>query len=182
MSFFRQFLVLLVIAALGAGGYYAWQRYGHSAGDRHRPGGAGGPGGGAAPVRVVTVATTTLADDIEAVGTTRARQSVEIVPLASGTLVALDFEPGVLVTGDAVLARLDDDIERADLKEAEAKAAEAAKALERSRAPAPTTPSPTPLLGDQLVAAAAVAEAELDRTRRRLADRAVLAPSTAPSA
>ena len=175
MSFFRQLLILIVVVALGAGGYYAWQRYAPGGEPAGTLGAGNGPAGSAPPVRIVTVAPATLVDSIEAVGTTRARQSLEIVPLANGTLVEIGFAPGARIAAGAVLARLDDDIERADLREAEAKAVEADRALERSRA----LRSKTPVWGapvDKLVAAPGGAEAELGRARRGLADRAVLAP------
>lgn len=161
-------LVVLVLAALG-GGYVAWQRYG--AGE-----GASGPGAAPAPIPVVlaTAEQRLTSRRVEAVGTTLSRRAIEVVSLASGRVMAVAFEPGQFVKAGDALVRLDDDIEQADLAEAEATLQETVLALQRAQALRQKNAIPEATV-DQLVAAQASAQAELDRARRRLADRTVRA-------
>jgi multidrug efflux system membrane fusion protein len=57
---------------------------------------------------------------IEAVGTMQAIQSVDVAPQVSGIVVEILFEPGQRVNKGDVLVKLDDAVERADLKRLEA--------------------------------------------------------------
>jgi membrane fusion protein (multidrug efflux system) len=171
MSVWKQFLVLLLIAAAGAGGYEAYQRYFAPAAEIAATG--GGP-------REVTVETATadirmLPRTIEAVGTTRARQSIQIVPLASGRVTEVAIRPGQRVEANEVLLRLDDDIERANLVEAEALLVEQRQAVERAERLQQTNAVALATL-EQVTAAKGAAEAAVDRARRRLADRVLHAP------
>src|ERR1700754_1537559 len=45
---------------------------------------------------------------VEAVGTSRAMQSVTLTPDVSGEVVAVNFEPGQYVEKDSILVQLDD--------------------------------------------------------------------------
>ena len=82
-----------------------------------------------------------MRERIEAVGSTLARQAVDIVPLTSGRVAEIAFDPGARVETGAVLVRLDDAAERAAVAEAEAGLREAELALDRARSSGPTTPS-----------------------------------------
>ena len=84
-------------------------------------------------VETATAERRSLARAVEAVGTTRARRSVEIVPLEPGRVAAVNFRTGQQVAAGDVLVELDADIERADLAEAEAVLAERQHAVERNR-------------------------------------------------
>lgn len=173
MSFLRQLLLVLVLLGIAAGGYAAYRHFGPAADGA----GSTGPGAGAAPVPVILAAAETrqTARQVEAVGTTLSRRAVAIVPLASGRVEAVEFEPGEQVEAGEVLVRLDDDIEQADLAEAEATLQESVLALERARALRQKNAIPEATV-EQLIAARAGSQAELDRARRRLADRTVRAP------
>ena len=166
--------MILVLAALAVG---AWAGYGAFFG----PAGEGAQGGGqrgsrpAPSVTTATLAPRQLETRLEAVGTTRALQAVEIVPLTSGRVVEIAFEPGQKVFEGAVLVRLDDEIERDDLTEAEATLAQATFAEERAQTLSQTNTISRAQV-EQLTAASATAQAAVDRARRRLADRTVRAP------
>jgi membrane fusion protein, multidrug efflux system len=112
---------------------------------------------------------------MEAVGTSLARQSIEMVALASGRVQEIAFEPGQKVAAGDVLVRLDDEIERADLDEAEATLNETTLALERAETLREQNAVSQAAL-DEARSRKAIAEAELDRATRRLADRTVRAP------
>lgn len=171
MAVWKQFLVLLLIAGFGAAAYEGYRR--HFA----PPESVAAARGGARDVAVeVAVAeTVTLPRTVEAVGTTRARQSIQIVPLASGRVVDIAIRPGQRVHAGDALVRLDDDIERADLVEAEALLVEQRQAIERAEQLQRTNAVSLATL-EQAISAKAAAQAAVERARRRLADRVISAP------
>ena len=126
-------------------------------------------------VDVAPALSKTLARKVEAVGTTRARQSVDISPAASGRILSIDFVPGSQIQKGDTLVRLDDVAERADVAEAEAERREAELKLERARALVARRSVPQATV-DELEAAFAAAEARLNRARKQLAERNVQAP------
>jgi len=171
MSVWRQLFVVALVAAAAFGAYQAYEAF-------LAPQDAGGPAARSSRAVVVEVAKAervVFQQTVEAVGTTRARQSVNVVPLASGRLVELTIAPGQEVAVGAVLARLDDAIEKADLVEAEAILVERRQAVERARQLVERKAVPTAAL-DTATAELAAAEAAVDRARQRLADRTIRAP------
>jgi len=96
-----------------------------------------GPGerSGAEPITVVTAVATMrpLGVEIEAVGTARANESVDVTSKATNTVVAIRFDEGDLVRRGQVLVELDSAEARADLEEAEAALAESENQFNRSR-------------------------------------------------
>lgn len=97
------------------------------------------PGSGRAMEReavdVVTAEATVkqLGVEIEAVGTARANESVEVTSKISNTITAIRFKEGDRVRKGAVLVELDNAEERAALAEAEAALAESQNNFKRSR-------------------------------------------------
>jgi membrane fusion protein (multidrug efflux system) len=88
-----------------------------------RPGGApagAGPGGFAMAVEAVKVQTATLPDDLTAVGTLRANESVVLRPEIAGRIARIAFQEGVPVAKGALLVALDDSTQAADLQQARA--------------------------------------------------------------
>jgi membrane fusion protein (multidrug efflux system) len=88
-----------------------------------RPGGApagAGPGGFAMAVEAVKVQTATLPDDLTAVGTLRANESVVLRPEIAGRIARIAFREGVPVAKGALLVALDDSTQAADLQQARA--------------------------------------------------------------
>ena len=71
--------------------------------------------------------------EIEAVGTARANESVEVTSKTSNTITAIRFEEGDRVRKGSVLVEFDSDEERAALAEAEAALAESQNNFKRSR-------------------------------------------------
>ncbi|MFV1979106.1 MAG: efflux RND transporter periplasmic adaptor subunit [Myxococcota bacterium] len=97
---------------------------------------------------------------IEALGTARANESVEIRPLVSQRIVAIRFEDGERIEAGRVLVELQNAEARADVAIAKAALSESESQLRRAQ---------------QLFKTKAVSESELDqRITRRDADRAVL--------
>ncbi len=174
MNLWKQILILGLLGALGYGGYEGYRQYLGTAESA-----SGGPersrDARATPVEVARAERRVMSRTVEAVGTTRALQSVEIVPEAEGRIVELNITPGETVEEGAVLVRLDDAIARADLAEAEARLTERQQALtrvttlRRSNAVAEATV-------EEAEARLAEARAQLDRAARRLEERTITAP------
>jgi membrane fusion protein (multidrug efflux system) len=112
---------------------------------------------------------------LEVVGSTRASQVIDIKPKADGTIVEIVYEAGKRLEQGDVLFRLDDAIQKADLAEAQASLAKAQQALKRGRTLKQSRVMATATLED-LEAARAAAQAQVDRAAQRLADRTIRAP------
>ncbi|NVK19472.1 MAG: efflux RND transporter periplasmic adaptor subunit [Methylocystaceae bacterium] len=112
---------------------------------------------------------------IEAVGTTKARRSVEIQAISSGVVREIAFTESEPVSKGSVLLRLDDEIERADLSEAEARLKDVKSSLQRSLS-LQKRDAVSASSVDTLIAEVSIAEAERDRARRKLQDRILIAP------
>lgn len=174
MPIVKQVGILLLLAALAAGGYVGWQQFVGNQADAKQS--TGKPTKErAVSVETMAAAYRDLENLVEAVGSTRARRAVEITPLASGRVVEINFSAGKSVAAGDLLLRLDDDIQRADLVEGQARVTAAAKALERARLLMKTSAIASATV-DKLVAELAIAQADKDRAARRLRDRTVVAP------
>ena len=163
-------VALVITVALGASGfvYHRLQTDGEAAA-------AVGRGPDAVPVALAAAEAGTIRERIEAVGTTLARQAVDIVSLTSGRVAEIAFTPGERVEAGAVLVRLDEEAEQAGVAEAEASVREAQLALDRAtRLRANNTVAQATV--DELQAAFLGARARLDAARKQLADRTVKAP------
>ncbi len=173
MGLLKQIVVLCVLAALGGGGYWYYDTHLATA-ERDTPQ-RGQRGARAVKVEAVTAGTRKIPILAEAVGTTRALRSVDIVPLADGRIVAIDITPGQEVEEGAILARLDDAIERATLTEAEARLNERELAMERARTLRQSNTISQANV-EQLRSDVAIARAEVDRAKQRLDNRVIRAP------
>ena len=151
MAVWKQLLLLCLLGGLGYGGWWVYQEHyappEEAAAERPNA---------PAPVEIVPAERQVLETTVEAVGTTRALQSVEIVPEAAGRIVEITFTPGDRVEKGEVLVRLDDAIQRADLAEAEARSTEQEQVLARAR---------------QLRETNAISQATLDRAATEWDDR-----------
>jgi len=100
-----------------------------------QPGSRAGRPAGADPVAVVTatVVQRPLGTEIEAVGTARANESVDVTSKASNIVTAIRFDEGDFVRRGAVLVELDSAEARATLAEAEATLADSESQFKRSQ-------------------------------------------------
>jgi membrane fusion protein (multidrug efflux system) len=160
--------ILLLIAAGAGFAYHRMAAEGEAAA-------AVGRGPSAVPVEVATAKAGTMRERIEAVGTTLARQAVDVVALSAGRVAEIDLRPGQQVEAGAVLVRLDDRMEQAAVAEAEASLREAQLALDRARKlRANNTVAQATV--DELQATFDGAKARLAAAEKQLADRTVRAP------
>ena len=171
VSLFKQVVAAaVVLAAVGSGALFHYRGAPESGAEA-----AVGRGPDAVPVEITRAEAGTMRERIEAVGTTLARQAVDIVPLTSGRVTGIEFEPGERVAAGDVLVRLDDEIERSEVAEAAAALREADLAYERA-AKLRTNNTVAQATVDALRAAREGALARLAGAARRLADRTVRAP------
>jgi membrane fusion protein (multidrug efflux system) len=160
--------VLLLAIGGGALTYHRYQTDGEAAAAVRR-------GSSAVPVEVVPAEAGTIRERIEAVGSSLARQAVDIVALSSGRVAEINFAPGEHVEKGAVLVRLDDLTEQADVAEADAMRRQAELALDRARK-LRTNNTVAQATVDELEAAYSGTSARLDSASKQLADRTVRAP------
>ena len=173
MPRFKQIGLLVIVALVAGAGYAGWQHFSADGANAQEP----GPqrGGGGPVIETARVAFAEIETLIEAVGTTRANRAIQITPTAAGRITEINFHAGESVQAGDVLLRLDDDIQRADLIEAEARLGEAKRALERAQALMKSSATSRASV-EKLVADMATAQANRDRATRRLRDRIVTAP------
>jgi membrane fusion protein (multidrug efflux system) len=164
-------IVVACVLLLALGGAVLW----HYWSEPESAEAAVGGGLSAVPVRLARVEAGMVRERIEAVGSTLARQAVDIVSLTSGRIVELRFRPGERVEAGDVLVRLDDAAEQAGAAEARAALREAELALDRARKLRANNTIAQATV-DELEAAYLGALARLDAAEKRLADRSVEAP------
>jgi len=175
LSLFRQFLVVLALLAIVVGGFALYDHYRGE--ETSAAQNEGRRGGRSVTVEVTAAETRTLRSVVEAVGSTRAAQAIDVVPLASGRISALPFEPGQEVQAGAVLVAPDDTMSRAALREARARLRQAELALERARKLRANRNIAQSTV-DEATAAAETAQAQVEAAEKELADRTVRAPFT----
>ncbi|SUE63059.1 efflux RND transporter periplasmic adaptor subunit [Roseomonas gilardii] len=139
-SFSRLVVLIVLLAGLGGGGYWAWKHYlggaaqdGATAARSGRPAGGpggarrpgpGGPGGGApVPVTAAAAEAKDLPLTIDALGTVTPLNTITVRSQVSGTLVEVAFREGQEVRKGDLLARIDDRTYVAALEQAKAKKA-----------------------------------------------------------
>jgi membrane fusion protein (multidrug efflux system) len=165
--------------SMGPGGPGAAGPGGAGAGAPRGPGagpGGGGPRGGM-PVSVVTQAVTLqpIARELQALGTARANESVEITAKSSNIVSAVRFRDGEPVARGAVLVELDSAQARADLAAAEAALTESESQFRRANELLPTQALSKSQF-DQISATRAANAARVDAARARLDDTVIRAP------
>lgn len=137
------------------------------------PAASGGPS--AVPVITATTALQALTDRIEAVGTARASESIEITARVSNTITRITFTEGAFVEKDQVLVELEDSEARANLAAAEAALVEIRTQYKRSQELARSNAVSRSVL-DQQAAQVNAAEARVAAARAVLTDHTLRAP------
>lgn len=87
----------------------------------------------AVSVSTTEVKPTTWTPEIEAIGTLRAAQGVDVAAEAAGTVKSIDFEANERVAAGQLLVQIDDAVERAELISAQAAVERDRAKLERAR-------------------------------------------------
>ncbi len=139
---------------------------------------ASGPRGGfGGPAVVVTqqVERQQIVDEIQALGTAKANESVEIQPRIASLVETIAFQEGQDVAKGDILVRLDDNEEVAGLALAEANLTESRSLYNRSRSLADTQAISASNL-EQLLAQVYVDEAQVEAAKARLDNTVIRAP------
>lgn len=136
-----------------------------------------GSGGWGGIAKVVTqrVEFRPIVDEIQALGTARANESVEIQPRVSSLIEAIAFSEGQLVSKGDLLVELENNEIEAGLVLAQASLAESRSLYNRSRSLADTKAISASNL-DELLAQVRVDEARVEAAKARLANTVILAP------
>lgn len=169
-------LPLVLLAVLAAIAHYAFRT--------PTPGAAGGPPGPAAgakgpggpvTVEVAKVASATVQEDVDAVGTLRSNESVVVRPEISGRIERLNFTEGAPVQKGQIIVALDDAVPAAELAQAKANLALAesnyqrTQELEKQKFVSATAK-------DQALNGLRVAQANVQLAEARLAKTKIVAP------
>ncbi len=127
------------------------------------------------PVFVTSAGLTQIEDRIEALGTLRANESVELTASVTETVSMINFDDGDRVATGTVLVEMTSDEERAQLEEARVAVAEARRQYERIRSLHMQKSASESLL-DERKREWETGRARLNAIESRLADRIVRAP------
>lgn len=116
----------------------------------------------------------TFRQTAEAVGSTKAVQSIDVQPMAAGRVVEIAFDEGAEVDAGRLIVQLDDRAEQASLREADASLGEARGNLERARSlAAQNVQSNATLEANEAVVARA--EAVREQAMNAVEDRRIVA-------
>jgi multidrug efflux system membrane fusion protein len=141
MKLGRVVIVLVVLGAAGAGGWYEWSTHqtttqeagvqgGRGRGRRARPGSAEGD---PIPVLVATAVTADVPEYLDALGTVQAFNTVSVKAMIDGPLISVQFKEGQDVKAGDVLARIDARPYQAALDQAQGKKAQDEATLANAR-------------------------------------------------
>jgi len=168
----KRFVLLVVVAALAGGGYYAY-RYQRAGTQQAQASAVTGPRG--VPVEVASIELATVSEEVEALGTLAADESVIIAPEIAGRVVFLGFKEGERVKAGQELVKLDTAILDAELKQAMADLGLARDTTDRLKGLV-SRGSGTQVALDESTARLASTEARVQLAKAKLAQSTILAP------
>ena len=171
-SLMKRFVLLVLVAAIAGGGYYAYRN--QRAGTQQAQASAvSGPR--AVPVEVASIELATVSEEVEALGTLAADETVVIAPEIAGRVVFLGFKEGEPVKAGQELVKLDTAILDAELKQAMADLNLARDTNDRLRGLV-SRGSGTQVALDESAAKLASTEARVQLARAKLAQSTIVAP------
>lgn len=171
----KRLLLLVLIAGLAGGGYYGYRYHYKAPNQQAKAQGAAGAQNAAIPVEVGTIELTSVAEEVEALGTLAADESVVIAPEIAGRVVSLGFREGEQVAKDQPLVMLDTAILDAELKQAQADLSLARDTYDRNRSLVQRGAG-TQVALEQATAQLASQEARLQLAQAKLAFATIKAP------
>lgn len=178
----KTFWVLLLLAALGAGGWYWYERTAHPPGEEGgrsaTPAAPTAPAAARAappPVRVDAVQIRRFETVLESLGTAQANESLTLTAAVTAHVTEVLFEDGQTVVAGQLLLRLASAEELADQREATVTLNEQRRELERIRGLSSDGIVPRQQVEQQRTRVEG-AEARLAAVEARLANRVIRAP------
>lgn len=172
----KRFLVFVLLAGVAGGGYYGYRNYKPGA-EATQARAATNPQSQGVPVEVGKVEIMDVKEEVEALGTLAADESVVIAPEIAGRVVALGFKEGEKVTKGQELVKLDTAILEAELKQAQADLTLARDTHERQRSLVQRGAG-TQVAMEEAAAKLASSEARVQLAKAKLAQSTILAPFT----
>ncbi|KRE24650.1 hypothetical protein ASE66_05335 [Bosea sp. Root483D1] len=173
----KRFLLLILIAGLAGGGYYGYRYHYKPTNQQAQAKGVASAQNPAIPVEVGTIELATVAEEVEALGTLAADESIIIASEIAGRVVALGFREGERVSKDQDLVKLDTAILDAELKQAQADLSLARDTYDRNRSLVQRGAG-TQVALEQATAQLASQEARVQLVQSKLAQATIKAPFT----
>lgn len=169
----KRFVYLLLILGLAGGGYYGYRHYQKA--NAPAQAAAPAPRSAGVPVEVAKIERGTVDEEVEALGTLAADESVVIAPEIAGRVIALGFKEGERVQKGQLLVKLDTAILDAELKQLQADLSLARDTFERNRSLSQRGVG-TQVALDEATSRLASAEARVQLSQAKLAQSAMMAP------
>ncbi|HEV7258121.1 MAG TPA: efflux RND transporter periplasmic adaptor subunit [Bosea sp. (in: a-proteobacteria)] len=169
----KRLVYLLLIVGLAGGGYYGYRHVKQTSAPAQAA--APAPRAAGVPVEVVKIERATVNEEVEALGTLAADESVVIAPEIAGRVTALGFKEGERVEKGQLLVKLDTAILDAELKQLQADLGLARDTFERNRSLNQRGVG-TQVAYDEATAKLAAAEARVQLSQAKLAQSAIMAP------
>jgi len=163
----KKTLIFILIVGIGFGLYYI--------GQRNKPESNFRRGSAVVTVVVAPVVSDIFTDSIEALGTAKANESVDLTAATTDKIAKINFTDGMVVKKGQILVELVSDEERADLRSAEVNAAQLKHDLNRIEGLVKARTLPTARLDDQRTLYKK-AKADVQVAKARIRDRQVVAP------
>ncbi len=173
----KRFLLLLVIAGLAGGGYYGYRYHYKAPNQQAQAKGVASAQNPAIPVEVGTIELATVAEEVEALGTLAADESIIIASEIAGRVISLGFREGERVQEGQELVKLDTAILDAELKQAQADLTLARDTYDRNRSLVQRGAG-TQVALEQATAQLASQEARVQLVQSKLAQATIKAPFT----
>ena len=168
----KRLAYLLLIIGLAGGGYYGYRHFKPSS----APVQATAPAARAAvPIEVTKIESATVNEEVEALGTLAADESVVIAPEIAGRVIALGFREGQRVEKGQPLVKLDTAILDAELKQLQADLSLAKDTFQRNQSLVQRGAG-TQVALEQATAQLASSEARIQLAQAKLAQSAIMAP------
>ncbi|MFK8015066.1 MAG: efflux RND transporter periplasmic adaptor subunit [Gammaproteobacteria bacterium] len=172
----KSLAVIVVLLVAGAGIYWSATQDSSSTPTSERRGPPGGFGKKrTVPITVADVINRPFADQVEAIGTARATESVIITAKVTDKISSINFADGARVEKGALLVELTNDEQAAQLAEAKADRDEARAQLKRLEELVPKNTVAASQV-DESRARFSIANARLEGIVARLKDRVIRAP------
>lgn len=169
----KRFALLILIAGLAGGGYYGYHRY--QASLQPTQARAAAPPQAGVPVEIGKIEVTTVYEEVEALGTLAADESVVIAPEIAGRVIALGFKEGERVQKGQELVKLDTAILDAELKQLQADLSLARDTFQRNQSLVQRGAG-TQVALEQATAQLASNEARVQLSQAKLAQSTLTAP------
>jgi membrane fusion protein, multidrug efflux system len=170
----KRFVLLVLLAALAGGGYYGYRSFKAGA-EQAQARALATPQSAGVPVEVARVEMMTVNEEVEALGTLAADESVVIAPEIAGRVISLGFREGERVAKGQDLVRLDTAILDAELKQAQADLTLARDTYDRQRSLVQRGAG-TQVALEESTARLASNEARVQLAKAKLAQSTIVAP------